>query len=165
MARTKKRKIFSVLPSLFSDCFRVMCTVLWNFTCRKLSTGNRILTVLKNSSVLCLVVQSCPTLCDPMDCSSPGSAVHGNSPGKNTRVGCHALLQGIFPTQESKHRSPALQVDSLLSEPLGKPKNTGVSSLALLQRIFLTQELNWGLLHCRQMLYQLSYQGSPRGQG
>jgi len=44
------------LFSLFSDCFCVTCTELWNFTCRKLSTGNRILTVLKNSSVLCLVV-------------------------------------------------------------------------------------------------------------
>ena len=51
--------------------------------------------------VLCLVVQSCPTLCDPMDCSPPGSSVHGDSPGKNTGVGCHALLQGIFPTQGS----------------------------------------------------------------
>ena len=49
--------------------------------------------------VLCLVAQSCLTLCDPMDCSPPGSPVHGDSPGKNTRMGCHALLQGIFPTQ------------------------------------------------------------------
>ena len=40
---------------------------------------------------------------------------------------------------------------------VGKPKNIGVGSLSLLQRIFLTQELNWGLLHCRQILYQLSY--------
>ena len=37
----------------------------------------------------CLVAQSCPTLCDPMDCSLPGSYVHGDSPGKNTGVGCH----------------------------------------------------------------------------
>ena len=43
------------------------------------------------SAVLCLVVQLCPTLCDPMDCSLPGSSVHGDSPGKNTGVGCHAL--------------------------------------------------------------------------
>ena len=49
--------------------------------------------------VLCLVTQACPTTCDPMDCSPPGSSVHGDSPGKNTGVGCHALLQGIFPTQ------------------------------------------------------------------
>ena len=52
-------------------------------------------------AVLCLVTQSCLTLCDPMDCSPPGSSVHGDSPGKNTGVGCHALLQGIFPTQGS----------------------------------------------------------------
>ena len=38
-------------------------------------------------------------LCDPMDCSPPGSSVHGDSPGQNSGVGCHALLQGIFPTQ------------------------------------------------------------------
>ena len=42
--------------------------------------------------------QSCLTLCDPMDCSPPGPSVHWDSPGKNTGVGCHALLQGIFPT-------------------------------------------------------------------
>ena len=52
-------------------------------------------------AVLCLVTQSCLTLWDPMDCSPPGSSVHGDSPGKNTGVGCHALLQGIFPTQGS----------------------------------------------------------------
>jgi len=50
-------------------------------------------------AVLCLVAQSCLTLCDPVDCSLSGSSVHGDSPGKNTGVGCHALLQGIFPTQ------------------------------------------------------------------
>jgi len=48
---------------------------------------------------LCLVALSCPTLCNPMDCSPPGSSVRGDSLGKNTGVGCHALLQGIFPTQ------------------------------------------------------------------
>ena len=40
-------------------------------------------------------------------------------------------------------------------------KNTGVGSLSLFQQIFLTQELNQGLLYCRQILYQLSCQGSP----
>ena len=43
----------------------------------------------------------------------------------------------------------------------GKPKNTGVGSLSLLQQIFLTQDYNRGLLHCRGILYQLSYQESP----
>ena len=47
----------------------------------------------------CLVTQWCLTLCDPMDCSPPGSSVHGDSPGRNTGMGCHFLLQGIFPTQ------------------------------------------------------------------
>ena len=50
-------------------------------------------------AVLCLVIQPCPTLCSPMDCSPPGSSVHGDFPSKNTGVGCHAFLQGIFPTQ------------------------------------------------------------------
>ena len=58
-------------------------------------------------------------------------------------------------------RSPSLQADSLPTEPPGKPKNTGVGSLSLLQGIFPTQELKCSLLHCRQILYQLSYQGSP----
>ena len=61
----------------------------------------------------------------------------------------------------SEPRSPTLQADSLPAEPQGKPKNTGVDSLSLLQGIFPTQESNRGLLHCRQILYQLRYQGSP----
>ena len=48
-----------------------------------------------------LLPQSCPTLCDSIDHSLPGSSVHGDSPGKNTGVGCHTLLQGILPTQGS----------------------------------------------------------------
>ena len=78
----------------------------------------------------------------PMDCSPPGSSVHGDSPGKNTGAGCHALLQGIEPNLGIEPRSPTLQVDSLLSEPAGKPKNTQVGSLSILQGNFLTQELN-----------------------
>ena len=44
-------------------------------------------------------IKSCVRLCNPMDCSPPGSSIHGDFPGKHTEVGCHALLQGIFPTQ------------------------------------------------------------------
>ena len=55
--------------------------------------------------VLCLVTQSWPAICYPKDCSPPGSSVHRDSPGKNTWVGSHALLQGVFPIQGS---SPAL---------------------------------------------------------
>ena len=71
--------------------------------------------------MLCLFVQSCLTLCNRIDCSLPGSSVRGDSPGRNTGVGFHALFQGIF----------------------------------------LSQGLKPGLLHCRQILYQLSHQGSP----
>ena len=48
-----------------------------------------------------MCAQSCLTLCDPVDCSPPGSSVHGDSPGKNTGMGCYALHQGIFPAQGS----------------------------------------------------------------
>ena len=66
------------------------------------------------------LLQSCPTLCESMNCSPQGSSVPGDSPGKNTRVCCHALLQQIFLTQGLK---PSLwhplkwQVDSLLVLP------------------------------------------------
>ena len=65
----------------------------------------------------------CVWLCGPMGCSSPGSSVHGDSPGKNTGVGCHALLQGIFQTQGLKPRNLCLlhwQVTSLPLAPPGK---------------------------------------------
>ena len=67
-----------------------------------------------------LVTQLCPTLCNPRDCSPPGSSVYEISQVKILGVGCHSVLQGIF----------------------------------------LTQGLNPGLLHCRQILYHLSHQGS-----
>ena len=56
---------------------------------------------LYQMSCVCLVAQLCLTLCNLMDYSPPGSTVHGDSPGKNTGVGCHALLQGLFPAQGS----------------------------------------------------------------
>ena len=72
------------------------------------------------------LLQSCPTLCDPMDCSPPGSSAQWDSPGKNTGVGCHALLQGIFLTQGSNPHLLCLlhwQVGSLSLVPPGKPRN------------------------------------------
>ena len=69
--------------------------------------------------MLCLVAQSCLTLHDPMDCSPPGSCVHGYSPGKNTGEVCP--LPGDLPNLGIKPRSPALHADSLLSEPAGPP--------------------------------------------
>ena len=68
---------------------------------------------------------------------------------------------GDLPNPGIESRSHALQVDSLLTEPPAKPKNTAVGSLSLLQGIFLTQESSQCLLHCRQILSKLSYQGSP----
>ena len=70
-------------------------------------------------------------------------------------------LPGDLPNPGIEPRSPALQVDSSPSEPPRKPKNTGVGNLFLLQEYFPTQESNWGLLHCRWILYQLRHQGSP----
>ena len=96
------------------------------------------------------VAQLCPTLCYPMNYT-----VHGI-------LQARILKWVAFPFSggSSQPRSPALQVDSLPAEPPGKPQNTGVGSLSLVQWIFPTQELNQGLLHCRQILCQLSYQGS-----
>ena len=65
----------------------------WDFYCTAFP--------IKTDSVPCLVAQSCPTLCDRMHCSPPGSSLHRDSPGKSTGVGCHALFQGILPTQGS----------------------------------------------------------------
>ena len=55
--------------------------------------------LLSPRAMLCLDPLSWPTLCSPLDCSPPGSSVHGDSPGKNIGMGCSALLQGMFPTQ------------------------------------------------------------------
>ena len=66
------------------------------------------ITMLLISYVLCLVAQLCLTLCDPMDCSMPGSSVHGDSPGKNTGVDCHTLLQGNLPNPGTEPRYPIL---------------------------------------------------------
>ena len=65
-------------------------------------------------AVLCLVIQSCPALCNPMDCSLPGSSVHGDSPDKNTGVGSLSLLQGIFPTQGSNPGLPGQMSKQML---------------------------------------------------
>ena len=67
---------------------------------------------------------------------------------------------GDLPNRGIKPRSPTLQADFLPAEPQGKSKNTRMGSLSLLQLIFPTQESNRGLLHCRWIHYQLSYQGS-----
>ena len=82
---------------LFQDCFWgvpwCLGVRIWHFhlQCSRFNpwSGNCVY----------LVIQSCLTLCNPVDCSPQGSSVHGDSPGQNIGVGCHALLQRIFPTQ------------------------------------------------------------------
>ena len=106
------------------------------------------------------VAQSCPTLCNPMDCGLPGSSVHGILQARILEW-VAVPFSGDFPNPGIEPRSPALQADSLPAEPPGKPKNIGVGSLSLLEGIFPTQELTQALLHCRRILYQLSHQGSP----
>ena len=83
-----------------------------------------------NSCFVCVCVvggaQSCPTLFDPINCSPWGPFVHGIFPGKNTGVGCHFPLQGIFLTLESDQSLLGLlhgQADSLPLVPSVKPHN------------------------------------------
>ena len=81
-------------------------------------------------------LQLCPTFCNPVNCSPPGSSVSGmllcpwDSPSKNTGMGCHALLQGIFPTQGSNLHLLCLlhwQAGSLPLAPPGKPPDSTVN--------------------------------------
>ena len=112
----------------------------------------------------CSVAKSCLTLCNPTDCSPPGSSGHGDSPGKNTAVGCLPSSRGSSQLRDQTQVSCI--VDRFFTtEPPGKPKNMGVDSLSLLQGIFPIQESNWGLLHCKWILHQLSYQGSTLSPG
>ena len=80
------------------------------YKCTETSQSYVIALLFENAAtvnrVLCSVPQSCPTLCDPMDCNPPGSSVHGDSPGKNTGVFFNAFLQGNFPTQGSNPGLP-----------------------------------------------------------
>ena len=106
------------------------------------------------------VAQLCLTLCDPMDYTVRGILQtrilewvafpfsRGSSqPSNHTQVFC--IAGGFFTSWATREA------------PNSADQNTGVCSLSLLQPIFLTQELNLGLLHCKRILYHLSYQGSP----
>ena len=87
-------------------------------------------------AALCLVIQSCLTLCDPMDCSPPGSSVYGDSPGKNEGVGCHALLQMKAPKSSQMH------VDTHIHTPHCK-HNPFYFFWFSCQRIQLSMTLSW----------------------
>ena len=102
------------------------------------------------------VTQLCPTLCDPLDYTGNGILQarilewvafpfsRGSSQPRDwTQVSC--IAGGFFTSWATR-----------------EAQDTGTGSLSLLQGIFLTQESNWDLLHCRQIIYQLSYEGTPR---
>ena len=80
---------------------------------------------------VCVYVYLCSVMSDSLQ---PQALCPWDSLGKNTAVSCHALWRGTFPNQ-GWNPGLALQVDSLPSEPPGKPKNTGVGSLSLYTHI------------------------------
>ena len=102
--------------------------------------------------VQCLVAQLCLTLCDPVDCSRLSCSVHGDSPGKCTGVGCHALRQRIFPTQGS---NPGLPHCGQIFYHLSHQESTRILEWAansFSRGIFPTQKSNQGLLHLKRIL-------------
>ena len=136
------------------------------------------------------VVQSCLTLSDPMDCSLPGSSIHGifqarvlewgaiafsKSYAKSYKFSSLWLFTLKFAITNSscclaklkrESESHSVVSDSLWPHGVYSPwnppdQNTRVGSLSLLQGVFPSQGWNPGLLHCRQVLYHLSHQGSP----
>ena len=143
------------------------------------------------STCCCLVAKLCLTFLRPYGLYLT-RLLCPDFPGKNTGMGCHFLLQDIFLTQRSNlsllhcrqslyhwaaweahdqylkvkvksfSRIPSLQLHELYSPWNSPGQDTGVGSLSLLQGIFLTPGSNPGLPHCRQIVYQLSHQGSPR---
>ena len=126
----------------------------------------RILYLGKPYNLICAVclvlsVQLRPTLCNPTNCSPPGSTVHGDSPGKNTGVGCHALLHGSSQPRDRAQVSHMAGGFFTTWATRRSSRLTGVGSHSLLQGSFPTPELNQNLLHCRWILHQLSSQGSP----
>ena len=95
---------WKIRPCLWKFSGKVVSSIMQGMlhhTCSSKGPAQRERGAFKPCSLSwwCLLAQSCLTLCHPEDCSPPGSSVHGDSPGKNTGVGCHFLLQGIFSTQ------------------------------------------------------------------
>ena len=112
-------------------------------------------------AVLCFVSQLCPTLCDPIDCSPPGYSVHGDFPGKNTGHTCTQLILKPPPLHDVARFIMYFECSYDFLPQLQVEFNRTILGHFLLQGIFPTQESNPGLLHCRQILYRLSYKGSP----
>ena len=117
--------------------------------------------------VVCCAVLSCSAVSDSLwtvACHAPLPPCPWGFSRQEYWSGLPCPPSGDLLNPGIESRSPALQMVVLPSESPGKPKNTGVGSLSLLHGNFLTQELNQGLLHCSQILYQLSYQGHLRWQ-
>ena len=113
-----------------------------------------------SEALVWLAAQSHLTLYNLMDCSLPSSSVHGMLQAKILEWVAIPFSGGSSQAKDRTHVSCI--ADSLPAKSPGKPKNTGVGNLFLLQQIFPAQESNWGLVHCRWILYHLSHQGSTR---
>ena len=99
LSRTEYKKTIFLLKNILKTAI-----------CSKTDIENQIHSQL----LVVLVAQMCPMLCDPMDCSPSGSSIHGIFQDKNTGVGWHILLQGIFLTQGSNLGPSTLQADSTI---------------------------------------------------
>ena len=91
----KLQKSYRVEAAVATPSLQFLFSIPWHYCSLHLSCYIKVLVVC----VLCVVAQLCLTLCNPMECNPQGSFVHGDSQGKNTGVGFHALLQEIFPTK------------------------------------------------------------------
>ena len=97
------------------------------------------------------VAQSCPTLCDSMDCSPPGSSVHGIFPGKNTQVGCNATFRDSSQPRDQTWVScvPSMEGEFFTTEPPGmfhKLRQTALSTCTcshLFLLVLLRDTLLW----------------------
>ena len=156
--QTKKRaqgehSSLSILSEQPPACFHP-----WLSPSQGLLPGPQTCTQIFSVFLCLLLAQLCLTLCNPMDCSSPGSSVHGFLQAKNTGVGCHSLLQ-ILPVSLNASVVFMHSCSVVSLRPFGlwptrllcpwnfSGKNTGVGCHFLLQRIFPTQGLNPHLLH------------------
>ena len=105
------------------------------------------------------VAQSCLTLCDPVDCSPPGSSVHGIL---QARILEWVVISFSRGSSRPRDRTRVSRIGgrhfNLSHQGSLKNKNTGVGCYSLLQETFPTQELNLGLPHCKQTLHRLSHQ-------
>ena len=145
------------IPGLFLTCrlLKMYCQPPSNHFC--VAPGWQLRTA---------AAQPCLTLGNPVDCSPPGSSVHGDSPGKNVKRGLPCPPPGDLPNPGS---NPGLLHYKWILYHLshqGSPRILEWVALSLLQGYFPTQESNRGLLLCRQILYQLSCleaQGGCRG--